>query len=410
MQQATPANGKAKELLETFAEESQPLEAHDKLLLLTDSKTGAHYSECHLRGSKIISLGTTDVPLDPEEQPEYRANREIVLNSSAFQTMKEDAKKRRSFSNIVVEYTKEFTPENPLKIIGGQHRFEAIREALGTGVDEYHGVKVYFALDINQRLDVQLTSNTNIAISGDLFDRLQETSQGPHLRDWCQSVGLLESGQDFADNYERGGPISVRMARTFITNYFKGTVVDVRKFDSIDTTPVVCPSGGHDADWEKLKTDNPKVWSDPNLLEAAKEFAALVKAQREVLSKPSKQKPKPDYPEKALNVAVMSAWVYVAGMLRANPTRLKRHFDLRKKSGSDPLNAAALAKGRHKTDADNYRGLGYRTDPRERGRFVELFHLQAEDGNGITSASIDVAIKQFHAKQAQLEVIKAKAR
>jgi hypothetical protein len=69
---------------------------------------------------------------------------------------------------------------------------------------------------------VQLISNTNIAISGDLFDRLQETSQGPQLRDWCQSAGLLEGGEDFADSYERGGTISVRMARTFITNYFKG--------------------------------------------------------------------------------------------------------------------------------------------------------------------------------------------
>ena len=349
MHQAKPANGKPEKLLEAFAEESQPLEARDKLLLLTDSRTGARYSECHLRGSKIISLGTTDVPLDPEEQPEYRANREIVLNSSAFQTMKEDAKKRRSFSNIVAEYTKEFTPQSPLKIIGGQHRFEAIREALTGGIDEYHGVKIYFALDINQRLDVQLISNTNIAISGDLFDRLQETSQGPHLRDWCQSVGLLDSDQDFADNYERGGPISVRMARTFITNYYQGTAADVRKFDSIDTTPVVCPTGGHDADWDKLKAGNPKLWSDANLLEAAKEFAALVKAQREAFNKASKQKPKPDYPEKALNVAVMSGWAYVAGMLHANPTRLKRHFDLRKKSGSDPLNAPALAKGRHST-------------------------------------------------------------
>jgi hypothetical protein len=128
-------------------------------------------------------LGTIDVPLDPEEQSDYRANRDIVLNNSAFHTMKEDAKQKRSFSNIVAEYTKEFDAEHPLKIIGGQHRFEAIREALSFGIDQYHGVKVYLALDIKQRLDVQLISNTNIAISGDLFDRLQETFQGPQLRD-----------------------------------------------------------------------------------------------------------------------------------------------------------------------------------------------------------------------------------
>lgn len=91
-----------------------------------------------------------------------------------------------------------------------------------------------------------------------------------------------------------------------------------------------------------------------------------------------------------------------------NQTRLTRHFALKDQAGRDPLNAAALAKGRHKTDSDNYRGLGYRTDPKERGRLVELFYLQAEDGSGITAAKIDLAIKQYHAKEAALEVQRAK--
>ena len=324
--------------------------------------------------------------------------------------MIKDAKQKRSFSNIVAEYTKEFDSEHPLKIIGGQHRYEAIRAALPDGIDEYHGVKVYLGLDMTQRLDVQLISNTNIAISGDLFDRLQETFQGPELRDWCQAVGLLPPGEDFADSYERGGPISVKMARTFITNYFKGMTVDAKQFDVTDTTPVVCPTGGPDASWEKLKAEKPKLWTDAELLQAGREFAALVAAQRNAFKNKKKPKPKPDYPEKALNVAVMSAWAYVAGMLHNNVTRLKRHFALRNVTGKDPLNASALADGKHKTDADNYRGLGYRTDPRERGRFVELFYLQAEDGKGITPSAIDIAIKQYHVKQAQLEVLKAKAK
>lgn len=366
MGEARSASANAEQMLEGFAKEFEPIEAPDRLLLLVDARTGASYSECHLQGSKIVSLGTIDVPLDPEEQPDYRANRDIVLNSSAFQTMREDAKQGRSFSNIVAEYTKEFTPSQPLKIIGGQHRFDAIREALEAGVDQLHGVKVYFALDIKQRLDVQLISNTNIAISGDLFDRLQETFQGPQLRTWCQTTGLLNTGEDFADSYERGGVISVRMARTFITNYFKGKAIDPKKFDVTDTTPAVCPSGGHDIEWEKLKTDNPKLWTDTGLLQGAKEFAELVKAQKEAFRN-SKQKPKPDYPEKAMNIAIMSAWAYVAGMLHSNNTRLTRHFDLRKRAGVDPLNAAALAKGRHKTDAENYRGLGYRTRVKEDG-------------------------------------------
>ncbi|MGH8091892.1 MAG: hypothetical protein ACREIF_00255 [Chthoniobacterales bacterium] len=116
----------------------------------------------------------------------------------------------------------------------------------------------------------------------------------------------------------------------------------------------------------------------------------------------------PDFESKALNSAIMSSWAFVAGMLHDNSTRLKRHFALKTPKSKDPLNAAALARGRHKTDADNYRGLGYRTDSKERGRFVELFYLQAESGAGITPSLIDLAIKQYHAKLAQLEVAAAK--
>jgi len=103
----------------------------------------------------------------------------------------------------------------------------------------------------------------------------------------------------------------------------------------------------------------------------------------------------------------MSAWAFVAGVLASNGVRLKRHYGLADPTGKNPLNAAALAKGRHKTDPENYRGLGYRTDPKERGRFVELFYLQAEKGAGIASGQVDLAIKKYHAKQAALEVLEA---
>ncbi len=108
-------------------------------------------------------------------------------------------------------------------------------------------------------------------------------------------------------------------------------------------------------------------------------------------------------------MAVLSAWAYVAGMLHSNPPRLKRHFDLRKAVGKDPLNAAELAKGRHKSDAPNYRGLGYRTDPRERARFVELFFYQAEKAMGVTPSAIEIAIGKYEVKKAQLEVMKKEA-
>jgi hypothetical protein len=350
----------------------------------------------------LIDLGTTDVPIDPKRQGKYRANREVLWDSVAFEKMRSDAKKGRPFSNIVVEYTTEFEPEYPIKIIGGQHRFQAIRNALENGVDVYHGVKIYLQLNPIQRLDAQLISNTNIAVSPDLLDRMQETQRGPELRDWCQKVGLLPAEKDFTDKYERGGNISVQMARTFIVNFFEGMDKANAKFDRIETTPYVCSRGIFDEKWANVLA---REWQDEKLELAAREFVALVAAQRASFKG---QKARRDRPEKALNIAVISAWAFVAGLLSGNQKRLRRHFALRTIANKDPLNSDALDRGRHKTDPDNYRGLGFRTDPKERGRFVELFYLQAEKGGGIKSAIINAAITSYHAKQANLEAISAK--
>lgn len=395
------------DLVEDFAKVSQPLEI-PHLLLLRDLRTGAAFVECHIRASKLIELGTVDVPLDPEEQAEYRANRELVEDHVAFEQMKEDAILRRTFSNLVCEFSRAFDSQHPLKIVGGQHRFSAIEEALAKGIDELHGLKVYFALDNEQRIDVQLISNTNIAVSTDLFDRMQETLSGPELRRWCQEVGLLETGQDFADKRGRTSPLTVRAARTLIVNYFHGREIAPEKFDQSETTPVICKSGTADLDWQALKSKSPQLWQDAGLLAAGKEFATLIAAQRKaMLPSKSAKKLNVDFAEKALNYAVLSAWAFTAGVLYTNPTRLMRHFALANQTGKDPLNASALAKGRHKTDPENYRGLGYRTDSKERGRMTELFFLQAEKGQGISSGLVDVAIKKFHAKEAQLEVFRA---
>jgi hypothetical protein len=202
-----------------FVTTFEPSESADVLHLFADARTLALYSECHIQADKLISLSTTDVPLDPEDQPEYRANRDIVADHSAFFAMKEDANQRRSFSNIVSEFTTEFEPEHPLKILGGQHRFEAIKEALAKAINEIHGIKVYFGLTPEQRLDAQLISNTVIAVPTDLYDRMQETMRGPELREWCQNVGLLAPNQDFFDKRQRGAQITVSAARTLILNY-----------------------------------------------------------------------------------------------------------------------------------------------------------------------------------------------
>jgi hypothetical protein len=390
------------DLVQEFIEQFDPVESADVFHLFVDARTLALYSECHMQAGKLIPLSTTDAPLDPDEQPEYRANREIVANHEAFITMKADAQLRRSFSNIVAEFTTEFDEEHPLKIIGGQHRIQSIQEALERGVNEVHGVKVYFGLSPEQRLDVQLISNTVIAVSADLYDRMQETVRGPELRDWCQRAGLLEAGQDFADKRQRGAQITVRAARTFIQNYYAGEEAAERQFDKTDTTPEICKSGVADPDWGQLRAKK-KIWKDAKLETAGREFAQLVDAQRKATLSKSK-KGNIDSQEKALNYAVLSAWAFTAGLLQGNHMRLTRHYALKSQAGRDPLNADELAKGRHSTDAENYRGLGYRTDAKERGRFVELFYLQAEKGDGISKSLIDLAIKKYHAKKATLEV------
>ena len=142
-----------------FVQLFDPLEKAN-FTLLRDHRTQAAFIECHILASKIVNHGTTDVPLDASASPDYRANREIVADHAAFEQMRQDALEGRRFSNIVTEFMG--NEDRPLKIIGGQHRYEAIKEALEEDVDIEHGVKVYFALDNEQRLDVQIISNTNI--------------------------------------------------------------------------------------------------------------------------------------------------------------------------------------------------------------------------------------------------------
>lgn len=169
------------ELINEFIKVFKPLELD--FIVMTDYLTKAFYIEVHIPADKLIKFSTIDVPLDPDEQVEYRANRDVIEDHEAFIQMKEDAKNGRSFSNIVAEYNTEFLEEIPLKIIGGQHRFLAIKEALDEKqMNHFHGIKLYFGLSNDQRLDVQLISNTNIAASSDLLDRMFETIKGPRIK------------------------------------------------------------------------------------------------------------------------------------------------------------------------------------------------------------------------------------
>lgn len=388
--------------IEEFADKFKPIE--DTLYVMLDKCTQAIFCECHINAKILLKLCTVDVPLDPDEQSDYRANRELVEDSSAFLQMKKDATRGRVFSNIVAEYNVDFDEEHPLKIVGGQHRINAIDEALSLEISEYHGVKIYFNLNMEQRLDVQLISNTNIAVSSDLLDRMMETVKGPQLRDWCHKVGLLDVDSDFADKKQRGNSITVREARTFIINYCQGAMVT--DFLNEKTDGIIAKTGGIDEEWEKLKIERPDLWINSNLQKAGKEFARLALRQKEYYLEDGRNVSR-EYADKAFNYAVLAAWAFVAGLLENNRVRLERHFHLPENSKKDPLNAEALGKARHKSDPPNYRGLGTRTDAKERGRLIELFYLQAEKGKGIDKNLINLALSKYFAKQANLEVIKA---
>jgi hypothetical protein len=375
------------------------------LYVFKDFKNDALFTECHLSADQLLSKATTEASLDPQNQPEYRANREVVTDDPAFLQMKEDAQQGRVFSNLVAEFDTSYDADHPLKIIGGQHRFQAIAGAIPAQKDKYHGVKVYFGLTSEQRLDVQLISNTNIEISADLLDRMQETLRGPELRSWCQKVGLLPAKTDFSDRRAKDKPISVRLARSFIVNFVKGKAVSSDAFEKCDTTPYLCKTGV-EVDEEYQKVCAPSLWTDHQLERAGKEYARLILSHKTAIAKKKELAKVTDYSQKAVSLSVISAWAFVAGHLQSNTVRLDRHYALADQK-PDPLNVAILAKGRHKTDPENYRGLGVRADAKERGRMVEVFYLQAEKGEGVNAGIVDVAIKRYHAKVTLLDAKKA---
>jgi hypothetical protein len=390
-------------LVEEFVKTFEPIEKD--IIVITDECTESYFIEVHVKADKIVINGTIDVPLDPEEQGEYRANRDVLEDHAAFLRMKDDSKNGRVFSNIVTEYNLDFDEAKPLKIIGGQHRYLAIKESLGYDVNKLHGIKVYFDLNREQRLDVQLISNTNIAVASDLLDRMFETVKGPELRNWSHQTDLLLEGQDFSDKKERTSVITVRLARTFLLSYYEGRKYKNITFDRLNPSPIVAKTGVVDESWELLRSTIPSIFLDEKIIQAAKQYALLHKAQYAHYL--SKKKGSSEYAHKAMTYPVLSSWAFIAGFLEDNEVRLKRHFDLSNNSSTDPLNSASMAKGRHKTDPENYRGLGTRTDKKELGRLSELFYLQTEKGSGISQPLIDLAIKKYHAKIASIEVMEA---
>ena len=369
------------------------------MVLLQDNSNSAFYVICHLSGKTIATKADLDAVLDPMESEEYKLNRGLYLDTYAYKKMESDAINGRSFEDLVIEFDTKYRPNIPLKIFGGQHRTKAILAALNEDVCFFHGVRIYFGLNKNQKVDIAIANNTAITISNDLLDRMNEQHLGPELREWAQYTGILKTGQDFADKRNPEGLPTVRIVRTLLTNYFKGKQSDPRDF----LMPSVCSSGtAIDPDYLKIRTTSD--WSDKSCRQMGQEFAKLHKLQRErVLER--EEDSFIEFANKSAHPSVIAAWGFAAGYLENNHLeKLANHYAISEVETGDPLNAKALSTARLKgIDPDTYRGIGTRINNVELGRMLEVFLLQAlaAKNRGVTKKLANAAIKSFEAKKRQ---------
>jgi hypothetical protein len=321
--------------------------------------------------------------------------------------MEEDAINGRSFEDIVIEYDTSYRGNKPLKVYGGQHRITAISKALKAGKNVAHGVRIYFNLSREQKVEIAIVNNTSIAVPNDLLDRMQEQLIGPELRNWCQDVGLLAPNQDFADKRSPDRP-TARIARTLLVNYYRGLKAD----DSDFHQPILCKSGGVD---DSYKDFRPEIdWTDDKLIEMGKQFARLHKLQMERVKNRDVDS-NAEFARKVLSYSIVAGWAYAAGLFQRNPENLEILYNVPDsvEEPDDPLNAKELSQARLKgVDSDTYRGLGTRSNSNEFGRILELFIVLATKATNkrISKRLANAAIQSYEAKKATYEAEKTLGR
>ncbi len=226
---------------------------------------------------------------------------------------------------------------------------------------------------------------------------MKEQLLGSELRDYCQQIALLNSNQDFSDKKDATIP-TVRVARTFVVNYWKGKDARMTDFHK----PVVCKSGGIDDEYLNIRQSI--VWSDLDFIDAGKKFTLLHQTQRNKVST-RRVDSYNQFSSKAISLAVVASWSYAAG-LYSNAKSLQRIlYGLTDNLGQneDPLNAKALSEARLKgIDPDTYRGLGTRSTPDELGRMLEVFIVLVEKATEkkISKNLANASIQSYEAKKA----------
>lgn len=319
-------NEEVEETVQNFFNKVDSLEkaSNSSILIHQDGVKKSYYVRCSISGETMSKLISLDARLDPQSTDTFRDNRELLLKHNTFIRMSLDAENEREFNDIIAEYTTSYLADKPLKVWGGQHRSRAIIDAYSKKkVSRHHGFRVYFCLSKEQRSELALVSNTNIAVSNDLFDRqLEETLIGPHLRNWCVKVSLLSSKEDFPDVGSRAEKITTQAARSFIVNFFKGKENGEQlSEDQLDMNiyePYLCKSGVVlDEEYRKLiEGKGNALWDDKGLVEAGKAFAKLHFSQHEAI-RVSKINRK-GFRMKAFTASVLSSWSYIVGLLQSH--------------------------------------------------------------------------------------------
>lgn len=372
------------------------------LLMIHDKKSGTFYTECHISGDDFIKLSDPNSTIDPDLEELSKANRELEIDNYYYEQMVNDAKDGRSFSDIIIEYNPDYNESRPLKILGGQHRNQAIIEAVKNKVNIVHGIKVYFNLNKEQREDIMRIANTNINVATDLRDRLREDVLKPLLKKFGHETGMLKQGENFGDKrrYDDEFSPTVRMMRSFIVNFFYGKESN-GDIDKDAHIPYLCKSGKEiDSEYMKYykKFKSKDRFDDPQLLEAGKMFAKLHDTQFKNAEK-IKSSAKREYKIKAYNLAIITSWSFAAGVLQRFPDRLAKLYSLPDLcNGDDPLSATEMAKSKHKAlDSESYRGLGTRSDNNERGRLLQLFlDYSKSQKPKINQQMCEASISMFH--------------
>lgn len=401
-------NSKIKGLVEELASNVNIMECSlgMSLVVFQDGVSGAYYVKCSIQANDAAPLCDLEAKLDYKSAESFKANRDLSTRNKTYQKMELDAGNGREFNDIIVEYNTEYKSLKPLKVWGGQHRINAITQK-GSKSNRFHGFRIYFDLTPQQRTEVALISNTSMSVANDTFDRMiEETKFGDRLRLWCVKVGLLKETDNFPDALSRSDNISVKLARSFVVNFYQGKEnggsLSPEQLDSNVYEPYSASTGSTgetvvDKEYEQIM-NSINILDDDALITAGEKFSALHHAQVKAIEKSQdKTLRKKSFKNKALVESVLCGWSYAAGLLQTHPERLNNLFSIPKttKRIPDPLNAKEMSEYKHEYDPKTYRGLGTRSSPKDKQRIVQLFLTKSQDPDSVVDYKLmDEAVNQ----------------